>query len=93
MKTKSHCRQLYDALLPIVTQLRGILDERELSARSKEKLEMIKTELAIIARWNEKMGGKNTKPKTSTLVHKGRGAEGRGDTSGQSPVPILLGLV
>ena len=51
MKTKSHCRQLYDALLPIVTQLRGIVDERELSARSKEKLEMIKTELAIIARW------------------------------------------
>ena len=54
MKTKSHCRQLYDALLPIVTQLRGILDERELSARSKEKLEMIKTELAIIARWSNK---------------------------------------
>jgi hypothetical protein len=54
MKTKSHCRQLYDALLPIVTQLRGIVDERELSARSKEKLEMIKTELAIIARWIER---------------------------------------
>lgn len=53
MKTKSHCRQLYDALLPIVTQLRG-MDERELSARSKEKLEMIKTELAIIARWIER---------------------------------------
>ena len=55
MKTKSHCRQLYDALLPIVTQLRGILDERELSARSKEKLEMIKTELAIIARWIDRL--------------------------------------
>jgi len=54
VKTKSHCRQLYDALLPIVTQLRGIVDERELSARSKEKLEMIKTELAIIARWIER---------------------------------------
>lgn len=54
MKTKSHCRQLYDALLPIVTQLRGIVDERELSARSKEKLEMIKTELAIIARCIER---------------------------------------
>lgn len=54
MKTKSHCRQLYDALLPIVTQLRGIVDERELSARSKENLEMIHTELAIIARWIER---------------------------------------
>jgi hypothetical protein len=30
------------------------VDERELSARSKEKLEMIKTELAIIARWIER---------------------------------------
>ncbi len=54
MTVKRYCRQLYDALLPIVTQLRGIVDERELSARSKEKLEMIKTELAIIARWIER---------------------------------------
>ena len=55
MTVKRYCRQLYDALLPIVTQLRCIVDERELSARSKEKLEMIKTELAIIARWIERV--------------------------------------
>jgi len=54
MTTKHYCRQLYDALLPIVTQLRGIVDEKVVSKSSKEKLSAIKTELAIIARWSER---------------------------------------
>lgn len=54
MTTKQYCRQLYDALLPIVVQLRGIVDEKQVSQRSKEKLRAIQTELAIIARWSER---------------------------------------
>ena len=54
MTVKRYCRQLYDSLLPIVVQLRWLVDEREVSQRSKAKLEMIKTELAIIARWIER---------------------------------------
>jgi len=53
VKTKSHCRQLYDALLPIVTQLRGIVDERKPSKDRIEKLRAIKEEIMIIARWAE----------------------------------------
>lgn len=53
MKVKRYSRQLYYSLLPIVTQLRGIVDERKPSKDRIEKLRAIKEEIMIIARWAE----------------------------------------
>lgn len=51
MTVKRYCRQLYDSLLPIVVQLRGLVDERAPSKDRIEKLDLIRGHLPIIARW------------------------------------------